>query len=197
MARVASPLRILLPLLVPVVLAALAKPTLAGFQEAMAAYARCDFAATLAELVPLATKGSAKSQHQLGIMYQNGKGVARDEAAAAEWYRKAAVQGFVRSQYALGSLHYARGDYDEAERWWLQAARQGSTHAMSSLGFLYADPRVGHADPVKARAWYDLAARGGAADSFRLRAAIDRTMTSEQLARARQLTSRWATAASY
>ena len=35
------------------------------------------------------------AQYNIGTMYENGEGVARDEAVAAQWYRKAAAQGYV------------------------------------------------------------------------------------------------------
>ncbi|MBR4388959.1 MAG: SEL1-like repeat protein, partial [Prevotella sp.] len=35
----------------------------------------------------------------MGLCYENGTGVAKDEAKAVEWYRKAAEQGDARAQY--------------------------------------------------------------------------------------------------
>ena len=36
--------------------------------------------------------GDANAQHQLGLLYEQGKGVEKDPAKALEWYRKAAQQ---------------------------------------------------------------------------------------------------------
>lgn len=41
-------------------------------------------------------------------MFDDGRGVAKDETEALKWYRKAADQGFVQAQIDLGG-HYARG----------------------------------------------------------------------------------------
>jgi TPR repeat protein len=39
-------------------------------------------------------------------MYENGQGVVRDYAAAANWYRSSANLGNATAQYALGILYY-------------------------------------------------------------------------------------------
>ena len=36
-----------------------------------------------------AEQGLSKAQHQLGVMYYQGKGVMKDYAKADKWYRKA------------------------------------------------------------------------------------------------------------
>jgi hypothetical protein len=62
-------------------------------------------------------------------MYENGHGVAADPAAAAEWYRLAAEQGDVASQYRLGQM-YLGGlgipkDIVQAQMWIEVAAAHG------------------------------------------------------------------------
>ena len=52
-------------------------------------------------------------------MYFNGRGVAQDYKAAAQWYRRAAEQGHAEGQTALGAMYkygkglaaYESGDY--------------------------------------------------------------------------------------
>ena len=48
--------------------------------------------------------GSAKAEHDLAYRYLQGVGVAKDEAQAAIWYRKAAEHGYAPAQSALGTL---------------------------------------------------------------------------------------------
>jgi TPR repeat protein len=68
-------------------------------------------------------------------MLRAGEGVARDGAAAAEWYRKAAVQGHADAQYALGVTYdTVEGDHAAAARWYRKAAAQGHTGAQCQLG---------------------------------------------------------------
>jgi len=95
----------------------------------------------LGTLKERAEKGDAQAQYHLGLMYAEGKGMARDEAEAVHWYRKAAEQGFAPAQNDLGSM-YARGrgvkqDYAEALRWYRKAAEQGEPQAQNSIGFMY------------------------------------------------------------
>ena len=70
---------------------------------------------------PLADQGDADAQTTLGIMYQAGHGVPKDDAQAVKWYRLAADQGDARAQSYLGAM-YALGqgvpkDYVLAYMW--------------------------------------------------------------------------------
>ena len=48
-----------------------------------------------------AEQGDADAQFNLGVMYAEGEGVARDDAEARRWYRKAAEQGHADAQHNL------------------------------------------------------------------------------------------------
>src|SRR5258708_38096898 len=52
-----------------------------------------------------ADQGNALAQHNLGFMYQNGRGVPQDNAAAIGWYRKAADQVYAPAQVNLGLIY--------------------------------------------------------------------------------------------
>ena len=52
-----------------------------------------------------AEQGDATAQGQLGIMYEDGKGVAQDDKQAVAWFRKAAEQGDANAQGLLGVLY--------------------------------------------------------------------------------------------
>ena len=43
----------------------------------------------------------------MGIMCSAGRGTVRDDAEAAEWYLKAAEQGYAIAQYNLGFMYEA------------------------------------------------------------------------------------------
>ena len=67
---------------------ALATPVVAqDYDAGKNAYANGDYAAALRELRPLAEQGLVEAQTYLGEMYESGKGVPQDQAAAARWYR--------------------------------------------------------------------------------------------------------------
>ena len=104
----------------------LTAPAWAGWDEAVAAYQRGDYATVVRELRPLAEQGDAKAQFELGVMYATGLGVPQDYAEAVKWYRKAAEQGVAEAQYILGFM-YRKGrgvpqDYLRAYAWYDLAA---------------------------------------------------------------------------
>ena len=81
-----------------------------------------------------AEQGDAIAQFNLGVMYDNGRGVTQDYARAIAWYKKAAEQGNASAQFNLG-LMYAKGrgvpqDYVRAHMWWNLAAALGDEDAM-------------------------------------------------------------------
>src|SRR6266566_4584353 len=88
----------------------------------------------LAEIRAGADKGDAKAQYELGRAFFSGTlGVAKDEAEAVKWFRKAAEQNVADAQYNLG-VCYDSGegvakDEVEAYKWWLLAAGQGNDDA--------------------------------------------------------------------
>ena len=76
-----------------------------------------------------AEQGLASAQYNLGVMYDNGAGVLKDNAEAARWYRLAAEQGDADAQSNLGVM-YANGegvlkDAAEAVRWSRPRRRAG------------------------------------------------------------------------
>ena len=87
--------------------------------------------------------GASMNPHPIGtfarlaFLYLDGQGVIQDNAQAALWWRKAAEQGDMNAQYALGSLYrYGQGvtqDYAQAAQWYLKAAEQGDTNATTAL----------------------------------------------------------------
>ncbi|KAF9403565.1 hypothetical protein BGZ76_007224, partial [Entomortierella beljakovae] len=56
-----------------------------------------------------ANQGQANAQFNVGLMYDNGKGVKRDNLEAMEWYLKAAEQGHANAQFNVGKM-YRNGD---------------------------------------------------------------------------------------
>ncbi len=72
------------------------------FQKGAEAYQSGDFATALKEWVPLAERGNAVAQYNLGLMYANGQGVVQDGKQAAKWYRKAAEQGLTEAPSKQG-----------------------------------------------------------------------------------------------
>ena len=63
-------------------------------EDGLAAAQRQDYATALRLWKPLADKGDANAQNNLGTMYQWGQGVAQDYKEAVRLYRLAAAHGF-------------------------------------------------------------------------------------------------------
>ena len=76
----------------------------AGLDEWRAAFVRGDYEIAIKELRPLAEQGNAEAQKNLGKMYADGRGVAKDRAEAVKWYRKAADQGHTEAQKVLRDI---------------------------------------------------------------------------------------------
>jgi TPR repeat protein len=70
-----------------------------------AAYRKGDYASALPHVRPLADQGDARAQSILGLMYLNGRGVPKDDVAAATWFRRATDQGHAPAQFNLGVMY--------------------------------------------------------------------------------------------
>ncbi|HEY1879039.1 MAG TPA: tetratricopeptide repeat protein [Caulobacteraceae bacterium] len=83
-------------------------------------------AKALPGLRKLADSGDAMAQLALGSIYEQGRGVTKDEAQAAVWYRRAADQGVSNAQIALAGMYRdGRGVAKDpaAAAYWLSAAK--------------------------------------------------------------------------
>src|SRR5215471_10769830 len=76
-----------------------------ALQRGQMAYERKDYATALREWQPLAQQGNATAQRSLGVMYEQGWGVAKDEVEAVRLYRQAAAQGEAKAQTNLGVMY--------------------------------------------------------------------------------------------
>lgn len=104
-------------------------PANAGYDEGIQAYTNGDFEGAAREFTVLAKKGHADSQYMLGMLYEEGQGLARDDVEAAFWYARAADQGFVDAYFALGQLFvHRKGEHLDrmgAHHWFSLAKEYG------------------------------------------------------------------------
>ena len=118
-----------------------------------------------------------------------------DYEKAAKLYLPLAKNGTAEAQYTLGMMYRAgRGvehDYTEARKWYTLAAEQGHTMAQFYLGWIYAGGKGVPKDLVQSHMWVDLAlasATGEAKKEIMVdRDAIEKVMTADQIAKAREL----------
>ena len=89
------------------------------------------------ELVKKAQAGNANAQYNLGVLYDTGVGVSKDEKEAVKWYTKSAEQGFARAQSFLGVCYYkgkgVEKDEKESVKWLTKGAAQGDADAKEAL----------------------------------------------------------------
>ena len=147
-------------------LAVLLAPMLSwgGQQEAVEAYRTGDYASAMTQFKALAGEGDAVAMYYLGIIYDRGFGVPPDVVEAAKWFEKGAARGDSLSAYHFGKM------------------------AEAGKGV----PK----DPVAAYVWLTVSAdkapnERDAAYTRRDIRKLERSMTPEQLAKAKGLVASW------
>lgn len=164
-------------------------------EDAVAAYKRADYPMALRLWGPLAKQGNPEAQHNLALMYDQGKGVTQNPTEAVKWYRLAAEQGDAAAQIDLGVMyHNGRGvpqNYAEAVKWYRLAAEQGYNSAQYNLGIMYDQGRGVPQNYVLAHMWVNLAGAGGLERAPSLRDRIASKMTPAQIAEAQRLADAW------
>ena len=172
------------------------------FEDGIAAYERGDYATAFRLMKPLAEKGDAKAQHNLGVMYDYGRGVPQDTTKALKWYRRAADQGIPDAQHNLGLMYYyGQGvpqSYIKAARWYRRAADQGMPDSQVNLGIMYYHGQGVSQNYVLAHMWLNLAGsqypasvRKNVNDAVHYRDIVDAKMTPAQIAEAQRLAREW------
>ena len=133
--------------------------------------------------------GDAAAQYKLGLMYDNGEGVAADSTEAVKWYRKAAEQGHPNAQWQLGyKYEYGSGvtvDDTESIKWFRKAAEQGHAIAQFELAMRYTTGKGVVKDSVEAYKWTLLAQMNGI-DVTAYKDLLEKEMTPEQIAQAQK-----------
>jgi localization factor PodJL len=113
--------------------------------------------------------GEPNAQYELATRLLDGRGLPKDQAAAARWFERAAQVGLAPAQYRLGSM-YEKGigvsrDPAAAKSWYLKAAEAGNARAAHNLAVMAADPGSGAANYPQAAKWFRKAAELGVRDS--------------------------------
>jgi len=117
-----------------------------------------------------AARGNVDAQHNLGSMYEYGKGVKKNYSEMIKWYRKAAEQGDGVVQFKLGVMYDnglgVKKNYTEAAKWYRAAAkgpygdgRLGNYKAQFRLGEMYDFGDGVKQDYSEAAKWYRAAAK--------------------------------------
>jgi len=116
----------------------------------------------------VAIPGARIAQFNLGMLYEQGKGVKKDHKRAADWHLLAAEAGLADAQFALGYLlekGTANGtvldtpDFVGAVHWYSRAANQGFGPAQQNLAQLHMRGQGTARDLTLAYKWFALAGR--------------------------------------
>ncbi|MDP1602349.1 MAG: endopeptidase IV [Legionella sp.] len=87
-----------------------------------------------------ANAGDAIGRYNLGLLYENGKGIPVDNQKAQALYLEAANQGYPNAMTQLAELYFkgVKGERNEEEalNWYKKAASLGESGAMYQLGLL-------------------------------------------------------------
>ena len=121
----------------PVVAAAIVigGPAAAGVKEGVEKWRAAEYKAAVTEWLPFAARGDADALFNMGQAYKLGRGVAKNETIAQDYYRKAATRGHGPAQEKLGITLYAQpATKTEGVRWLEQAAKNNQPRAQYVLG---------------------------------------------------------------
>jgi len=150
------------------------------YQKGLHYYKEKDYKKALPLFKESAKQNYAPAEAKLGYMYLKGWGVTKHSSKAAYWFKKAAEQGNVIGEDALGRMnlttavidsvlsysHLARKGigskyYQRAVYWFKKAAHQGNAKGEADLGSLYLKGWGVPQDYSKAVYWFKKAAHQG------------------------------------
>ena len=125
------------------------------------AWQRADYSGAVAIWRPLAEKGDADAQFNLGQAYRLGRGVPTNLAAAKTWFERAANQGHIDAETTLGLLLFQNNDQAAGLNWLKRASDKGEPRAMLIYGTALVNGDSVTQDPVLGYALVSRAAAQG------------------------------------
>ena len=138
----------------------------------------------------MANAGSAKAQFKLAYMYETGRGVSRDLAAARKWYSKSLEQKFMAAGHRLSFLDVKKSGFRTKHKSWLNTvirdANNGDDNVMFLLANMYEQGIGVKHDLKKARYYYHRSTAKGNADAEARLFALDQRIRKMQAAKDKQ-----------
>jgi len=117
----------------------------------------------LGALHAAAKNGNATAQHELGLRYYRGNGIAQNTDLGVKWIERAAIQGYVHAQNDIGAFfHAGKGlpqDFRKAAVYYSLAAKQGHGFAALNIGGLYMNGQGVKQDSAEAAYWFTRASQ--------------------------------------
>jgi len=128
-----------------------------------------------------AATGDTRSQFNLAVLTEHGKGLEQDIAVAVSWYRQAAKNRFPDAQFSLANILMSgagpiKANVDEAVMWYLEAAESGHIRSQFTLGTMLVNGEQVPKDLVAAERWLELASHNGHMEAESLLARLRREL---------------------
>jgi TPR repeat protein len=152
----------------------------AAMRAGIDAWDQGDFAGAVRQWRPLADKGDADAQFNLGQAYKQGKGVPADLSTALSWYEKAAKRGHPQAQVNVGLLLYNGGRKAEALPWLRKGADLDDPRAQYIIGTEMFNGQLVSRDWPRAYALMTLASGRGLAAAVQNLKAMDEYIPAAQ-----------------
>ncbi|CAA6803097.1 MAG: Unknown protein [uncultured Sulfurovum sp.] len=120
-----------------------------------------------------AERGNARAQFDLGLMYANGKGVAKNEALALTWFKRAADNNFIQLASTKKVLNTkvnvakALSTVGTSQKFVFakKAAGQGNSRAQFDLAMMYRNGEGVRKNELLAFNYFHKAARNGSVEA--------------------------------
>ena len=112
-----------------------------------------------------ASAGELQSQLVLGMLYQLGCGIVKEDVVTELlWYHKAADQGSSIAETQIGVYYDLGKGHNQAEavKWYRRAADHGDAVAQNNMAIMYASGFGVKADMAEAVSWFRKAIENGA-----------------------------------
>ena len=81
--------------------------------------------------------GCAEAYYNIGIIYENGRGVDLDKKKAKHYYELAAMSGVVEARNNLGAFEMRAGNRNRALKHWNTAVEGGNKNSLENIKRLY------------------------------------------------------------
>ena len=94
--------------------------------------------------------GSAESYNNIGVAYDNGRGVEVDEKRAIHYFELAAMQGDSTARYNLGEMEEKAGNIERALKHYMIAVKDGDTQSLKQIQLFYSNGQASKEDYTKA-----------------------------------------------
>ena len=155
-------------------------PAFADVKSGVEAWTRGDFPTAISAWRPLAIKGDADAQFNLGQAYKLGRGVPQDLKQAQDWYARAADQGHFQAEDNLGLILFQNGDRQKAMSYIERSASRGEPRAQYVLATALFNGDLAKKDWVRAYALMTRASAAGIGPASASLAQMDRFVPLEQ-----------------